>query len=109
MTKEKIVHGSRNVFADLGYPDAADRQTKVRLAVALNKLLATRKLKQADAAKTLGVPQPKISALANYHLTGFSVERLMEFITALDHDVEIRIRPRKARSGGGQIVVSETR
>jgi predicted XRE-type DNA-binding protein len=109
MTKEKITSGSRNVFADLGYPDAAERQTKVRLAVALNRLLANRRLKQADAAKALGVPQPKISALANYHLTGFSVERLMQFITSLDHDVEIRIRPRKARSGGGQIVVSEAR
>ena len=50
MTKEKITPGTRNVFADLGYPDAAERQTKVRLAVALNKLLAKRRLKQADAA-----------------------------------------------------------
>ena len=109
MAKEKISAGSHNVFVDLGYPDAAERQTKVRLAVALNRLLASRKLKQSDAAKTLGVPQPKISALANYHLTGFSVERLMELITSLDHDVEIRISPRKRRSGAGQIVVSEAR
>lgn len=109
MNRDKLTPGSRNVFADLGYADAAERQTKVRLAVALNGLLAGRKLKQADAARTLGVPQPKISALANYHLTGFSVERLMQFITALDHDVEIRIRPRKARSGVGRIIVSAAR
>lgn len=41
--------------------------------------------------------QPKISALRNYELAGFSVERLMNLLTAVDHDVEIAIR-RKRRS-----------
>jgi len=40
----------------------------------------------------LGVAQSKVSLLANYKLDGFSVERLMQFLTALDRDVEIRIR-----------------
>ncbi|MGH9489350.1 MAG: helix-turn-helix domain-containing protein [Terriglobales bacterium] len=40
----------------------------------------------------LGINQPKISALANYRLEGFSVERLMTFLNALDRDVEIVIR-----------------
>ena len=52
----------------------------------------------------LHVPQPKVSALKNYRLDQFSVERLMEFLTALDHDVEIMIRPRGA-AGVGQISV----
>ena len=52
---------------------------------------------QADAAKVLGVTQPKVSALRHYKLAGFSVERLMNLLTALDQDVEIVIR-RKPRS-----------
>ena len=41
----------------------------------------------------------------NYHLDGFSVERLMEFLTALDRDVQIVIRPRSAKAGSGHISV----
>jgi predicted XRE-type DNA-binding protein len=75
-------------FADLGYPDAAERQAKLRLAYALNQVLEDRKLSQAEAARLLGVTQPKMSALRNYKLTGFSVERLMNLLTALDQDIE---------------------
>ena len=94
---EPITRGTGNVFADLGFPDAAERQAKLRLAYAVNQLLEGRKLSQAEAAKVLGVGQPKVSALRNYKLSGFSVERLMNLLTALDQDVEIVIR-RKPRS-----------
>lgn len=100
-----IIRGTGNVFADLGYKDAAERQTKTRLALAVNELLKVRKLKQREIAELLHVPQPKVSALKHYRLDQFSVERLMEFLTALDQDVEIMIRPRPATSGGGQISV----
>jgi predicted XRE-type DNA-binding protein len=92
-----IIRGTKNVFADLGYPDAAERQAKLRLAYALNQVLLERKLTQAEAAKVLGVTQPKVSALRHYKLAGFSVERLMTLLTALDQDVEIVIK-RKPRS-----------
>ena len=62
MPKTKITHGGRNVFADLGFADAGERQAKTRLALELNKILKSRKLRQVDAAKLLGIPQPKISA-----------------------------------------------
>ena len=94
---EAIVRGSGNVFADLGYPDAEERRTKLRLAHALNQVLKRRRLTQAAAAELLGINQPKVSALVNYKLDGFSVERLMTFLTALDQDVEIVIR-KKPRS-----------
>jgi predicted XRE-type DNA-binding protein len=94
---EPITRGTGNVFADLGFPDAAERQAKLRLAYALNQLLEGRKLSQAEAARVLGVSQPKVSALRNYKLAGFSVERLMNLLTALDQDVEIVIR-KKPRS-----------
>jgi predicted XRE-type DNA-binding protein len=105
---EKIIRGTANVFADLGYADAEERQTKTRLAIEINSLIKARKLKQAEAGEVLGVPQPKVSALANYRLDGFSVERLMGFLTALSQDVEIIIRPRRDQLAG-QVTVSALR
>jgi predicted XRE-type DNA-binding protein len=102
---EQTVRGSGNVFADLGYPDAEERQTKLRLALALNTILDERKLNQADAAARLCVNQPKVSALRNYKLDGFSVERLMTLLTALDRDVEIVIRKKPRSRNAARISV----
>jgi predicted XRE-type DNA-binding protein len=98
---ETVERSSGNVFADLGFADAGDRQTKVRLAMAINDVLRRRGFSQGKAAEQLGINQPKISALSKYRLEGFSVERLMRFLTALNQDVEIIIRnkPRARRSG----------
>ena len=94
------------MFADLGYPDAEERQTKLRLAHAINGVIARRRLTQAAAATKMGVNQPKVSALANYKLDGFSVERLMTFLTALDQDVEIVVRRKPRSRSVGRITVS---
>jgi predicted XRE-type DNA-binding protein len=102
---ETITRGTGNVFADLGYPDADERQTKLRLAHAINGVIARRRLTQVAAAAKLGVNQPKVSALANYKLDGFSVERLMTFLTALDRDVEIVIRRKPRSRAAGRISV----
>jgi predicted XRE-type DNA-binding protein len=79
-----ISRGSGNVFADLNLPDAEERQTKLRLAYALNTILDARRLTQAAAAARLGLNQPKVSALRHYKLDGFSVERLMTLLNALE-------------------------
>ncbi|MEQ9334904.1 helix-turn-helix transcriptional regulator [Thalassobaculum sp.] len=102
---ETITRGTGNAFADLGYPDAEERQTKLRLAHAINDVISRRRLTQAAAAERLGVNQPKVSALANYKLEGFSVERLMTFLTALDQDVEIVIRKKPRSRAAGRISV----
>lgn len=94
-----ITTGTGNVFADLGFADAADRQTKTRLAMAVNALLKARGLKQARAAVVLGIPQPRVSQLVNYRLDHFSVEKLISFLNALDRDVEIVIRPSRESVG----------
>jgi predicted XRE-type DNA-binding protein len=101
----RIEPSSGNVFADLGLPDAKELDTKARLAVEINRLIVEQKLTQATAAGRLEVSQPKISALKNYRLDGFSVERLMSFLIALGQDVEIRITPRRAARSTGKIVV----
>ena len=95
----EIEVSSGNVFADLRLHDAAELNTKVRLAVAINRQLTGRRLTQAAAAATLSVNQPKVSALKHYRLEGFSVERLMGFLTALGSDIESRIRPPKRTPG----------
>ncbi|MCL2715779.1 MAG: helix-turn-helix domain-containing protein [Alphaproteobacteria bacterium] len=99
MTKD-ITLGSCNVFADLGMPDANERQTKTRLAKAANDIIEERGLKQVETAEILGIPQPRVSALTRYKLSDFSVEKLLEFLTLLDHDVEIMIRPRASHNTG---------
>ncbi|MDA8351026.1 MAG: helix-turn-helix transcriptional regulator [Pseudomonadota bacterium] len=96
---------SGNVFADLGLPDAEDLDTKVRLAVKINRMVSAQRLNQVTAAARLNVSQPKISALKNYRLDGFSVERLMRFITALGEDVEISFRPRNTAGSHGRLLV----
>jgi len=83
---------SGNVFTDLGLPDAAELDIKVRLAVEIVRVINARRLSQAAAARVLTINQPKVSALKNYKLDGFSVERLMTFLIALGQDVEIRIK-----------------
>ena len=60
---------------------------------------------QVEAARVLGVSQPKVSALKGYKLEGFSVERLMHFATALEHDVVIEIRPHIAEGSARVMVV----
>jgi predicted XRE-type DNA-binding protein len=106
--KEPVTRGTGNVFADLGFLDAAERQARLRLAYALNQELEARKISQADAAKVLGVTQPKVSALRRYKLEGFSVERMMNLLTALDQDVEIVIRrkPRSRKAGRISVVAA---
>lgn len=99
--KPKIEQGSGNVFADLGLPDAEELQTKARLAFEIVRAIEARSLSQVAAAKILGVTQPKVSALKAFKLEGYSVERLMTFLTLLGRDVEIRIttHPRTSRKG----------
>ena len=97
---KKIVHGSTNVFVDIGLPDATERQAKLKLALVINDIITARKLTQAQATNFLEINQHKIAALANYKLEEFSVELLMNFLTALDRDVEIIIRKPRKRSKG---------
>src|SRR5260370_3247366 len=101
---DAITRGTGNVFADLGYADAEERQTKLRLAHAINGVIARRRLNQAAAAEKLGINQPKVSALANYKLDGFSVDRLMTVLTALDQDLEIVVNDKPRVRVAGRVL-----
>jgi predicted XRE-type DNA-binding protein len=107
MAKKRIEvdAGTGDVFTDLGYADAKERRLKVRLALEVNQILEKRGLPQAQAAKLLGLRQPHVSDLVRYRLNRFSVERLMEFLTLLGKDVEIRITQRPARRSSSSVRV----
>jgi predicted XRE-type DNA-binding protein len=102
--KDRIISSSGNVFADLGLPDAEELDTKARLGAAICRVVARRRLTQIEVASILGIKQPKVSALLHYKLEGFSVERLMIFLIALGHDVEIVVKS-KPRARQGRIAV----
>ncbi len=97
----KVTRSSGNVFADLGRPRPDEALAKARLAYEIEQSIRKRGLTQAEAAKILGIDQPKVSALRNGRLSGFSVERLIRFLNALNRDVEIVVsaRPRSRRRG----------
>lgn len=100
--------GSGNVFADLGLPDAVERHLRVQLATRLNDLLQAEGLTQAAAAKRLGIAQPHVSELKNYKLGRFSSERLLHYITLMNRDVEIFIRPRATLPVAGVVTGAVT-
>ena len=83
-----------NVFADLGLADAGEHLIKAGLVVRIDRTIRQRKLTQAAAAQLMGIDQPKVSAMLAGHFRGYSVERLMRFLVALGHDVEIVVKPR---------------
>ena len=101
----KVELSSGNVFTDLGLSGADEKQTKVKLAVSIQREIVKREWSQAEAAEALGINQPKVSALLKFKLDGFSVERLMIFLTALGNDIEISIKPRRPKGRTGRIFV----
>ena len=89
-----VTKGSGNVFRDLGLADADVLQAKADLVFKLSAIIEKRGLSQVQAAELLGVNQPKISALLRGHLDGFSLDRIVKFLAALDQTVLIRVRPK---------------
>ena len=108
MKQTKVHRSSGNVFADLGLPDAEEHMARAKLALQIIGIIRERKLTQTKAAKLLGVDQPKISALMNGKLEGFSTERLFRFLNALGRDVEILIRPKSTKSRNGKVRILAT-
>ena len=88
-----------NVFADLGLPRPEQELLRARLTLQIYRLIKERGLKQAEAGKILGIKQPHVSALMRNRSGNFSVERLMDFLTALGQDVEISVRPASKQRG----------
>ena len=102
-----MTEGSGNVFADLGVAEPEEELAKAQLASLIRDAIRRRRLTQADAATLTGLDQPKVSALVNGRLGGFSSDRLMRCLTALGQDVEIVVRRRSPARARGRLSVVE--
>lgn len=102
-----VTAGSGNVFADLGVADPEEELTKAQLASHIRQTIQRRRLTQVRAAELMGLDQPKVSALMNGRLGGFSSDRLMRFLTALGQDVEIVVKAKSRSRDRGHIRVVE--
>jgi predicted XRE-type DNA-binding protein len=91
---DSVELSSGNVFEDLGVENSEEELTKAKLAWEIHQIIKRKKLTQAKAAKMLGINQPKVSALIRRKLDGFSVERLIHFLNALEQDIDIIVRPK---------------
>ena len=98
MTKRDHEKSSGNVFADIGVSAPDQALAKAELARQIARVIAARRLTQAEAASVLGLDQPKVSALLRGRLGGFSTERLFRLLNALGRDVQIVIRPARPRA-----------
>lgn len=93
----KYSKGSGNVFQDLKLKNPMERLFKAKIAIAIHEIIQSKGLTQKEAASLLGIDQPKISALSNGRLSGFTIDRLFRFLNALEQDIELTIRDRTLR------------
>jgi predicted XRE-type DNA-binding protein len=98
-TDVTIEEGSGNVYADLGYANAAEMQRKSRLAGEIARALKARRLTQQDAAELLGIDQSKVSRITRGQFRGVSEGKLLELVAKLGHDVKIVVGPARRRAG----------
>ena len=105
-SRKRYEIGSRNVFSDLGVPNAAEHRIKAQLVFKIDRILQQRGLTQVGAAKILGIRQPDVSKMLRGDFRQFSVERLLRFLVALDHDVEIVVKPHRDRRNAAALHVS---
>jgi predicted XRE-type DNA-binding protein len=95
MTKrETIRHGTKNVFADLGFPDAETHLLKAELVRRLQGVVEDQQLTQTEAARITGVSQPDLSRMLKGHYRDISVERILRMLVKLGCEVDIVVKPR---------------
>ena len=97
--------GSRNVYADLGVPDADEMLIKAQLVANIASIIEESRYTQTKAAEILGLTQPKLSRLLRGQFRGFSERKLMDCLTRLGRDVQIVIRNVHGRRAHGSLSV----
>jgi predicted XRE-type DNA-binding protein len=106
-TDETIIEGVGNVFDDLGMADAAAELVKAQLTFQIAKRIKALGLTQTAAAARLGISQPDVSRLMKRRPTGFSTDRLLALLTALDIDVDIVLRLASAPTHTAKLSIRE--
>jgi predicted XRE-type DNA-binding protein len=106
MPNRESTSSSGNVFADLNLPHADDLLAKAELAAKIIAEIQRRRLTQSQAAAILGIDQPKVSALKQGKLSGFSIERLMRFLLLLGQNIEITVKGRSRPASAARLRVA---
>ena len=97
--KKRVIDGvevqrsSGNVFADLGLPDADKLKIKSGLVIEIRKAMRQQELTQQEAAKRMGITQPKVSDMMHGDFSNLSERKLMDCLNRLGYDIEIKVRP----------------
>ncbi|HSU67900.1 MAG TPA: helix-turn-helix transcriptional regulator, partial [Tepidisphaeraceae bacterium] len=93
----QVTRGSDNIFLDLGFSvkEAAELKVKADLTMKLLRELRSLNLTQVRAAERLGISQPDVSKLMSGRHAGFSIDRLLSLLNALDVDIDIVVRPKR--------------
>jgi predicted XRE-type DNA-binding protein len=95
----EVRRSSGNVYADLGLPDAQELKIKTGLVIEIRKAMRRLDLTQQEAAKRMGITQPKVSGMMRGDLSNLSERKLMDCLTRLGYDIEINVRPARAAVG----------
>ncbi|MGD0138895.1 MAG: helix-turn-helix transcriptional regulator [Tepidisphaeraceae bacterium] len=91
----RMTRGSGNVFADVGFApgEAGELEVKAELTRQIYNRIKAMGLTQVQAGERLGIGQPDVSKLMNARFTGYSTDRLIALLNALEVDVDIVVRP----------------
>ncbi|MHB1587834.1 MAG: helix-turn-helix domain-containing protein [Acidiferrobacteraceae bacterium] len=100
----EVETGSGNVFADLGLPGAEKLKIKSGLVVEITRAVRRLGLTQEEAARRMGISQPKVSALLRGDFANLSERKLMECLNRLGYDIEIKVKP--ARRAVGHLTIA---
>jgi predicted XRE-type DNA-binding protein len=96
----EIVHGSGNVFADFGHPNAAVEQLKALLASEIIGVLDDRELTVRKAEDLTGIAAADFSRIRKTKLDRFTIDRLMTILSRLDQDVDVHVTVRPHHEAG---------
>ena len=89
----EVEMGSGNVFADLGLPDAEKLKIKSGLVIEITKAVRKLGLTQEEAARRMGITQPKVSGMLRGDFSNLSERKLMDCLNRLGYDIEIKVKP----------------
>ena len=97
--KPKMTRSSGNVFRDLGFPPEEAEHLLLRstLMTQVLKIIESRGLTQAQAAKLMGVTQPRISDLARGKIDLFSIDTLVDMLARAGMKVGVTLNPTTRR------------
>ena len=98
----RATKGSENVFVDCGFPptEAENLRIRAKMMMALTGYIQERKITQSRAARIMGVSQPRISDLVRGKIGLFTIDTLVNMVTAtgLKVDVDIAAGRTKAKN-----------